>query len=131
MAVIQRFEDLIIWQKARELCKDVHRIANYELFSRDYKLRDQINASSGSIMDNIAEGYERNGNKEFIQFLYIAKGSCGETRSQLCRALDREYIHQEEFDVLYAKTDFLSKSIMNFIQYLQKSELKGSKYQHK
>jgi four helix bundle protein len=97
MAAIQRLEDLA---KARELCQDVYRITNYELFSRDYRLRDQINASSGSVIDNIAEGYQRNGNKEFVQFLSIAKGSCGEVRSQLHRALDRKYIHQAEFDVL-------------------------------
>ena len=128
MAVVQRFEELMIWQKARELCQDVYRITNYELFSRDYKLRDQINASSGSVMDNIAEGYERNGNKEFVQFLYIAKGSCGETRSQLYRALDRKYIHQPEFEALLTKAEFLSKSIMNFIQYLKKSDITGTKF---
>ena len=128
MAIVKRFEELMIWQKARELCQDVYRITHYELFSKDYKLRDQINASSGSVMDNIAEGYERNGNKEFVQFLYIAKGSCGETRSQLYRAFDRKYIHQPEFEALLAKAEFLSKSIMNFIQYLKKSEVTGTKF---
>jgi len=92
MATVQRFEELFVWQKARELCQNIFRITNYELFSKDYKLRDQIRGSSGFIMDNIAEGYERNGNKEFIQFLYIVKGSCGETRSQLYRAFDGKYI---------------------------------------
>ena len=128
MAVVQRFEDLIIWQKARELCQDIYRITNYELFSKDYKLRDQIRGSSGSVMDNIAEGYERNGNKEFIQFLYIAKGSCGETRSQLYRALDAKYIHQNEFETLRTKAENLSKSIMSFIQYLKKNEITGIKF---
>lgn len=93
MAGVHCFEDLIIWQKARELCKDIHRITKYETFSHDYKFKNQINSSSGSVMDNIAEGFERNGNKEFIQFLYIAKGSCGEVRSQLWRAYDFEYIN--------------------------------------
>ena len=128
MAIVQRFEDLIIWQKARELCQDIYRITNYELFSKDYKLRDQIRGSSGSVMDNIAEGYERNGNKEFIQFLYIAKGSCGETRSQLYRALDAKYIHQNEFETLRTKAENLSKSIMSFIQYLKKNEITGIKF---
>ena len=83
---------------AREFCLDVFRITNYDAFSKDFRLKDQIKASSGSIMDNIAEGFERSGNKEFVQFLYIAKGSCGESRSQLYRALDFLYISKEEFD---------------------------------
>ncbi|MDR0872676.1 MAG: four helix bundle protein [Prevotellaceae bacterium] len=128
MATIQRFEDLFIWQKARELCQDIFRIINYELFSKDYRLKDQINGSSGSITDNIAEGFERNGNKEFIQFLFIAKGSCGETRSQLYRAFDRKYINQNEFKDLKKKAEYLSISIMRFIQHLQSSDLKGIKY---
>jgi len=127
MAVIQRFEDLFIWQKARELCQNVFRIISYELFSKDYKLRDQMRGSSGSI-NNIAEGFERNGNKEFIQFLYITKGSCGETRSQLYRALDAKYINQTEFEELKTKTEYLSISIMKFIPHLQNSTMKGSKY---
>jgi len=80
---IERFEDLEIWIEARELCKSVFSITEKEPFNRDFKFRDQIRASSGSIMDNIAEGFERGGNKEFIQFLSIAKGSCGETRHRL------------------------------------------------
>lgn len=77
MGTIKCFEDLNVWQKARIFCRKIFRITNYELFSKDYRLKDQLRASSGSIMDNIAEGFERDGNKEFIQFLQIAKGSCG------------------------------------------------------
>ena len=124
----KQFEDLEIWKQSRELCNNVYRITNYELFSRDYRFRDQIRASSGSIMDNIAEGFERNGNKEFIQFLYISKGSCGESRSQLYRALDFNYITEEEFNDLRQKAIHISLSIGNFIKYLKQSELTGSKY---
>ena len=86
MATIKRFEDIISWQKARELNKLIGDITDLGKFKRSYKLIDQIESSSGSIMDNIVEGFERGGNKEFIQFLYISKGSCGEFRSQLYRA---------------------------------------------
>jgi len=122
-----QFEELEIWKQSRELCRDIYRITNYELFSKDFRFRDQIRASSGSIMDNIAEGFERNGNKEFIQFLYISKGSSGETRSQLYRALDNNYILQEEFNTIYNKVFQLSKSISGFIQYLKNSHLTGHK----
>ncbi|MDR2937322.1 MAG: four helix bundle protein [Prevotellaceae bacterium] len=128
MSSIKRFEDLEIWQKARALCKDIFCVTRYEAFSKDYRLRDQIKAASGSVMDNVAEGFERSGNKELIQFLYIAKGSCGETRSQLHRALDYEYISVEEFEILKSKTEELSRDIANFIKYLQQVEMKGSKY---
>lgn len=86
MARINCFEDLEIWKMARKLCLEIFRITNYDSFSMsmDFRLKDQIKASSGSVMDNIAEGFERNGNKEFVQFLYISKGSCGEQ--------DRSYI---------------------------------------
>ncbi|MDR0581913.1 MAG: four helix bundle protein [Prevotellaceae bacterium] len=128
MAKIECFEDFAIWKTAREFCKDIARITNYDAFSKNFRLRDQIHASSGSIMDNIAEGFERSGNKEFIQFLYIAKGSCGEARSQLYRALDYTYINHEEFTILYQKAKELSQSIANFIKYLKQSEFTGSKY---
>jgi four helix bundle protein len=125
--MVRQFEDLEIWKQSRELCKDIYRITNYEIFNKDFRFRDQIRASSGSIMDNIAEGFERNGNKEFIQFLYIAKGSCGETRSQLYRALDNNYIVNEEFITIHNKAFQLSTSISNFIQYLKKSQITGFK----
>ena len=128
MSAVTSFEELYIWQVSREFCKNIFGITNHEQFFKDFKLKDQIRASSGSIMDNIAEGFERNGNKEFVQFLYIAKGSCGETRSQLYRALDSKYIIDEEFNVLKQKAIHLSQSIENFIKYLKQSELTGSKY---
>ena len=101
MATIKCFEDIISWQKARELCRIVGELVDQGKFKHSYRLIDQIEGASGSIMDNIAEGFERSGNKEFVQFLYISKGSCGEFRSQLYRALDRKYLNQEEFNLLY------------------------------
>lgn len=83
MATIKRFEDLEIWQIARRLCKEVFNLTNKGPFLKDFKFRDQIRSSSGSIMDNIAEGFERSSRLEFVNFLSIAKGSAGETRSQL------------------------------------------------
>jgi four helix bundle protein len=128
MSKVERFEDLKIWQLARELCQMIHKLTIKDQFSRDFKLVGQINGSSGSIMDNIAEGFERDGNKEFIQFLTFSKGSCGETRSQLYRALDYQYITQEEFDTAYKITLEESKMIKSFIQYLKDSELKGNRF---
>ena len=125
---IERFEDLEIWQSARELCKYIFIITSKEPFCHDYKLRDQIRTSSGSIMDNIAEGFERDGNKEFIQFLSISKGSCGECRSQSYRAYDYEYIDQDTLNELINKTTTLSKQIAGFMSYLKKSNLKGTKF---
>ena len=130
MATITRFEDLDIWKEARKLSKEIYLITlNNSDFKNDYRFRDQIRASSGSIMDNIAEGFERNGNLEFRQFLSIAKGSAGETRSQLYRALDFNYITQEVFEVLKTDSENLSGKINNFITYLNKKEFKGTKFQ--
>lgn len=128
MSKVERFEDLKVWQMARELCKDIHKFTLQDSFSRDYKLVGQIKASSGSIMDNIAEGFERDGNKEFIQFLSFSKGSSGETRSQLYRAIDNGYISQKEFDIAYARSLECSKMLKGFMIYLKESELKGNKY---
>ncbi len=100
MATVKQFEDLEIWKLSRILCNDINKIANNTKLRTGYKLYGQIDGSSGSVMDNIAEGFERNGNREFIQFLSIAKASCGETRSQLYRVLDRNYINNEEFNKL-------------------------------
>jgi len=98
------------------------------LFVRDYGLRDQICRASVSTMSNIAEGFERDGDKEFVQFLSIAKGSSGEVRSQLYVALDQDYISENEFNVLYNKTTENSRMISGLMKYLQQSELKGRKF---
>lgn len=135
MAKIKKFEDLKVWKEARELCKIVYSLTNKPVFSKDFDLVRQIRKSSGSIMDNIAEaclparqGYERDGRKEFIQFLSIAKGSAGEVRSQSYRAFDQNYISKEEFNKLYEKANSISKMLSGFINYLKNSELKGIKY---
>ncbi|PQJ80162.1 four helix bundle protein [Polaribacter porphyrae] len=128
MATVTKFEDLEIWKLSRILCNDINTLANNSELRKDYKLYSQIDGSSGSVMDNIAEGFERNGNKEFIQFLSIAKASCGETRSQLYRVLDRNYVNENEFIKLKEQALVLSKMIGGFINYLKKSDFKGSKY---
>ena len=96
MATIKRFEDLEIWQEARTLSKEIINIAKHTELKTDYRFKEQIKSASGSVMDNIAEGFERNGNMEFRQFLSIAKGSAGETRSQIYRLYDNEYINKEK-----------------------------------
>lgn len=128
MSKVERFEDLKTWQVAREICQMIHKLTIKDLFSKDFRLVGQINGSSGSIMDNIAEGFERDGNKEFIQFLSYSKGSCGETRSQLYRVLDNQYISQIEFDAAYEKALEVSKMLKSFIQYLKDSDMKGNKF---
>ncbi len=128
MATIKRFEDLEVWQKARELCNLVYPLTLKDSFVRDFKLRDQINGSSGSVMDNIAEGFERDGKGEFRQFLSIAKGSCGEVRSQLYRAIDRKHISQEEFQKCFSLAEEVIRKLGSFINYLNTSEIKGLKY---
>jgi four helix bundle protein len=97
MATIKRFEDILSWQKARELNRRIGSMIDSGRFQQNFRLINQIEGSAGSIMDKIAEGFERSGNREFLQFLYISKGSCGEFRSQLYRCLDRQYINDEEF----------------------------------
>ncbi len=128
MAAVRDFEELTIFQKARELSKKIYPVTNREVFKSDYRFVQQIRAAAGSIMDNIAEGFERTGNKEFLNFLYIAKGSCGEVRSQLIRANDVGYLTSEEFDELYSECRKLSAGIMNFIKEIKASDITGAKY---
>ena len=128
MAAVKDFEELAIFQKARELSKKIYPVTNRDGFKSDYRFVQQIRAAAGSIMDNIAEGFERTGNKEFLNFLYIAKGSWGEVRSQLIRANDVGYLTSEEFDELYSECRKLSAGIMNFIKEIKASDITGAKY---
>jgi four helix bundle protein len=129
MATITKFEDLEIWQEARKLAKEIYIISKETDLETNFRLREQIKASSGSVMDNIAEGFERDGNIEFRQFLSIAKGSAGESRSQIYRLYDYEYISVEKFEDLKTKYENLSGKIKNFITYLNKKDFKGHKFQ--
>ena len=129
MATITKFEDLEIWQQARKLSKEVHEISKETELKQDYRFKEQIKAASGSVMDNIADGFERDGNLEFRQFLSIAKGSAGETRSQIYRLFDYEYISEEKFIELKNNYENLSGKIKNFITYLNKKDFKGNKFQ--
>ena len=129
MATIARFEDLEIWKEARRLAKEIHVICVETELKTNFRFKDQIKASSGSVMDNIAEGFERNGNLEFRQFLSIAKGSAGETRSQLYRVFDYNYINEDKFNQLKNDFENLSGKINNFISYLNKKDFKGTKFQ--
>jgi four helix bundle protein len=131
MAKIDQFEDLEIWQLAREICNDIYQLFETTTLGKDYALRNQMDRCSGSVMDNIAEGFERNGNKEFIQFLSIAKASCGELRSQLYRTLDRKHIDKESFETKLQKVLLESRKISSFMNYLSESEFKGSKYKRR
>ena len=128
MATIKRFEDLEIWQDARRLSKEIIFISKNTDLNKDFKFNAQIKDSSGSVMDNIAEGFERNGNIEFRQFLSIAKGSAGETRSQLYRVFDNDYINEEKLNYLVIEYEKLSVKIHNFITYLNKKYFKGTKF---
>ena len=128
MATLQKFEELEIWQLARVYSKGIYKVTKYKEFSRDYKLIDQIRGAAGSVMDNIAEGFGRGGNKEFKMFLTISTGSANETQSQLYRALDQEYITSDEFEELYNKAEEIIRKTGKLIQYLKSSELSGVKY---
>ncbi len=128
MSVVRDFEELAIFQKARELSKKIYPITQRGEFKYDTRFVQQIRAAAGSIMDNIAEGVEGGGNKEFMNFLYIAKGSCGEVRSQLIRANDLGYLTKEEYDELYTECRKLSAGIMNFIKEIRTSEFAGAKF---
>lgn len=127
MARIENSEDLEVWQLARELCKLVKRLISKGPFLKDFKFSAQISSAAGSCMDNIAEGFERDGNKEFINFLYISKGSNGEVRSQSYRALDWKYISNEEQAEILVLTEKLKHKLQGLINTLKYSGGKGYK----
>ncbi len=131
MATIQKFEELEVWQKARHLAKSIYQLTNQEPLLKDYRLKDQMRGSCGSIMDNIAEGFERSSRLEFINHLSIAKGEAGELKSQLYRALDANYIDEVIFDKLYARVDEIAKMITGFITYLNNSTIRGQKFKNR
>ncbi len=128
MSTVKRFEDLECWKSARRLCKLFYKLTRKEKFSKDFSLVDQVRSSSGSTMDNIAEGFDRGGNKEFNHFLSISRGSVGELKSQLYRALDQEYINDQEFHETYSLASLTGKQISGLMTYLKNSSRKGFKY---
>jgi four helix bundle protein len=128
MAKISRFEDIESWKRARMLTNEIYTITSSGTFSRDFALRDQIRRAAISILSNIAEGFERGGDNEFLQFLSIAKGSCGEARAQLYVALDQAYISTAQFETLSTTANDVSQLISGLMKYLRQSNLRGSKY---
>jgi four helix bundle protein len=131
MAKIEKFEDLEIWNKSREICIDIETLFETTNLGKRFSMKDQMDRSSGSNMDNIAEGFERNGNREFVNFLSFSKGSCGELKSQLYRALDKNLISQSEFDNLSVKIELVKNKIGAFMKYLNSTEIKGLKFNNK
>ena len=128
MAKITRFEDIKAWRKARALTAAIYQLPSHGEFARDYGLRDQLRRAAVSSMSNIAEGFEREGNKEFVQFLTHSKGSAAEIKSQLYVALDAGYINQTQFDGLSQLADETARLIGGFIRYLQSSDYRGRKF---
>ena len=131
MATITKFEDLEIWQLARDLSKEVYSLTFIEPIKSDYRLKDQMRGSSGSVMDNTAEGFERGSRLEFINSLGISKGEVGELKSQLYRCLDNNYISRKLFDDLYNRANILTKKITVFITYLNSSKIRGQKFKNR
>ena len=128
MSTFQTFEDIEAWQKARELTKRVYDVSDAGAFARDFGLRDQMRRACVSILSNIAEGFERSGTGEFVQFLSAAKGSAGEVRAQLYVALDRNYIDEPTFRELNQLTTQIGRMISGLMAYLKQSGIKGTKY---
>ncbi len=128
MTKIASFEEIESWKLARRLTKEIYRLTSEGQFSLDFGLKDQIRRASVSILSNIAEGFERGGDKEFSQFLAIAKGSCGELRSQLYVALDQRYIDPDRFRSLLQLATEISQLLSGLMRYLRASDLKGSRF---
>ena len=116
---IERFEDIKAWQEARALVNMIYAAVGSDgRFASDYRFREQIQAAGVSVMSNLAEGFSRRTTREFVQFLFIAKGSVAEVQSQLYVALDQGYTSQEKFDELYSRSDEVARLISGFIKYL-------------
>lgn len=128
MARIEKFEDIEAWKLARKATKLVYEVSRTESFCRDFALVNQIRRASISILSNIAEGFEREGNKEFLQFLAIAKGSCGEVRSQLYIALDQNYIDEATFSSISETLRETSRTISGLMKYLKGADFRGGKF---
>tara|TARA_R110002049_G_scaffold26248_7_gene91579 strand:- start:1243 stop:1632 length:390 start_codon:yes stop_codon:yes gene_type:complete len=128
MAHHQSFENLEVYKEASAFCDDIWEIIINTPLNKDYKLRKQINGSSGSIMDNIAEGFGRGGNKEFIMFLGFSRRSCSESKSQLLRCFRRNHIDEVTYQKLNAKADNLINQLSKFMNYLKNSNRKGPKF---
>jgi four helix bundle protein len=128
MATFKRIEDIEAWQLARELCREIQRMIADTPLGKDFKLRDQISAASGSIMDNIAEGFGRGGNKEFIHFLEISHASCMETLSQLYRVSDKGFISESTFEKLYRLAKRTGAATLGLIRYLTQSAIRGPRF---
>lgn len=127
-ARVQEFEELHVYQQARDLTNQIYEITRQGSFSKDYGLANQIRRASVSIMSNLAEGFERGTNTEFIQFLFIAKGSCGEVRAQLAIAFDQKYLEEDTYQSLVDQCRRISGMLSNLITYLKSSKFKGSKF---
>lgn len=131
MSTFEKFEDIEVWQKARVLSNEIFKLSKDNSFSEDRRLRDQMNGSSGSIADNIAEGFGRGGNKEFAQYLWISKGSIAELKSRLYRCKDRDWILIDKFNDLYGKMEVIDKMVQGLLNFLSKSNIKGIKYKNR
>jgi four helix bundle protein len=131
MATIKKFEDLEVWQKARLLENKIFELMQTERLSKDFELKNQMNKSAGSVMDNIAEGFGRGSRNEFIQFLTISRGSLTELQSQLYRCLDRKYLSNDDFTNYYSITEEVAKMLSTFIAYLNKSTMQGNKFKER
>lgn len=128
MATINKFEELEIWRLAREPYKKISVVADRLRANKEFRFAEQMKSAAGSIMDNIAEGFERSSRFEFVNSLGIAKGESGELKSQLYRCIDNNYINESEFTEFYSDADILSKKIASFIIYFNKTEHKGLKF---
>ncbi|MFK7834428.1 MAG: four helix bundle protein [Winogradskyella sp.] len=128
MARIEKFEDLEVWIRAREICKFVDTLIISTPICENFRLKNQMEGSSGSIMDNIAEGFDRDGNKEFHNFLSYSKGSASELKSQAYRAFDKNYISQQQFETLSEMCETTKNKLGAFMHYLRNSEFKGQKF---